>query len=153
MFTDILSEELIKVGLESQDKEEAFEELLSLLVHAGKIQDFDEALNALLERESQQSTGIGEGLGVPHGRLPNLDGIVGAMGISKDGVEFESIDGQPVHVVFLLLAEQGKPGETLQVLAEFARLFSNKALYQDLCKAKTPKAVLECLKHAEIQES
>lgn len=153
MFTDILNEQLIKVGLESRDKEEAFEELLSLLVQAGKIQDFDEALQALLDREAQQSTGIGEGLGVPHGRLPDLDGVVGAMGISKEGVAFESIDGEPVHVVFLLLAEQGKPGETLQVLAEFARLFSNKALYQDLCEAKTPKDVMDCLKQAEIQES
>jgi len=152
VFTDILSEELVKVGMESRDKEEAFEELVSVLLQAEKIEDFDAALEALLERESQQSTGIGDGLGVPHGRIQGLQGIVGVMGISEYGIEFDAIDGKPVHVVFLLLAPTGRPGETLQVLAEFARIFSQRMLYQSLCKAKTSQEVMNLLKAAIIEE-
>ena len=86
MLTEFLAEELIKVPVEGEDKEEVFEELLSLLLAAGRIKDYDAALDAIIEREEQQTTGIGEGLAVPHGRIDSMQGAVGALGISYEGI-------------------------------------------------------------------
>ena len=105
MLTELLNEEVIKVGLESEEKDEVFEELLSLLAQAGRVEDYDAALDVLMEREDQQSTGIGDGIAIPHGRMTGLAGVAAALGVSEEGIEFDAIDGKPVHVVFLLLGD------------------------------------------------
>ena len=109
-LSDLLDESVIAVELESVDKEEAFAEMVELLVRAGRVADRDAALEAILSREEMATTGIGNGVAVPHGKSASVDTLVAALGVSPDGIEYDATDGQPVHVVFLVLAEVSNPG-------------------------------------------
>ncbi len=89
---DILEPGVVKVGMESVDKEESFEELIDLLVKTGKITDREAALDAIYAREEMRSTGIGKGVAIPHGKDASITKITAAAGTSADGIEFDSVD-------------------------------------------------------------
>ena len=134
-LTDIVPLDCIKVPMESTTKEEAMEELVDLLAVAGKIPDRDRTLEALWDRESKGSTGIGGGLAIPHAKSPDVATLTGAIGISPDGIEFDSDDGEPVYVCVLLLAEVGKAGPHVQAMSEVVRLQSVPGLFRRLRQA------------------
>ena len=142
---DMLDESTVKVGLESLDKEECIEELTDVLVLAGRVADRAQVLSAVRTRESEGSTGIGKGVAVPHGKCASLAGTVLAVGISKHGIEFDSADGKPVKIVFLIAASASEPGKHLQMLAEVVRLIRVPGLCDKLAAATTPKMVLDLL--------
>ena len=142
---EILSPAVIKIGMESLDKEESFEELIDLLVKAGKITDRQAALDAIYAREGMRSTGIGNGVAIPHGKDESIKQIAAAAGTSKEGIEFESIDGKPVRLVFLVLAEINNPGPHLQTLSEIAACLNQPTVYDKLVNAKTPDEFLKLL--------
>jgi fructose-specific phosphotransferase system IIA component len=146
---DIIDERVIKVPLESEDKDEAIEELVDLLVRAGKITDHDAAIKAIHERESKQTTGIGNGVAVPHGKDKSITALTCAVGISQKGMEFDSVDGQPVHAVFLLLAQVNNPGPHLAALAEIARILEFPTARNALFKARTPAEVINIIRGLE----
>ncbi|RKY26108.1 MAG: PTS sugar transporter subunit IIA [Planctomycetota bacterium] len=143
---EILDESVIKVPLESEDKEEAVEELIDVLVRAGRITDREAALTAVMEREKKQTTGIGHGLAIPHAKHESITALTGAVGIAPEGIEFDSIDGEQVKVVFLLLAEADNPGPHLAALAEVARIFEFPTARNKLFNAGTPGEVLEIIR-------
>ena len=145
----ILDESVIKIPIESDSKEEAIEEMVEILIRAGRITDRESALEAINQRESRQSTGIGKGLAVPHGKDPKTTQLVGAVGISREGIEYDSIDGQPVHAIILLLAQPDHPGPHVAALAEIAQIFSRPALRQAFCNAKDAAAVMEIIRSVE----
>ncbi len=144
---DMLDESTIKVGLESLDKEECIEEMTDVLVRAGRVANRDQAqvLAAVRTREAEGSTGIGKGVAVPHGKCAGLAGTVLAVGISKTGIEFDSADGKPVKIVFLIAASASEPGKHLQMLAEVVRLIRVPGLCDKLTAATTPKMILDLL--------
>ena len=142
---DMLDESTVKVGLESLDKEECIEELTDVLVLAGRVADRAQVLSAVRTREAEGSTGIGKGVAVPHGKCVGLAGTVLAVGISKHGIEFDSADGKPVKIVFLIAASASEPGKHLQMLAEVVRLIRVPGLCDKLTAATTPKMVLDLL--------
>ena len=142
---DMLDESTVKVGLESLDKEECIEELTDVLVLAGRVSDRARVLSAVRTREAEGSTGIGKGVAVPHGKCAGLSGTVLAVGISKHGIEFDSADGKPVKIVFLIAASASEPGKHLQMLAEVVRLIRVPGLCDKLAAATTPKMVLDLL--------
>ncbi len=148
---DMLDESTIKVGLESLDKEECIEEMTDVLVRAGRVANRDQAqvLAAVRTREAEGSTGIGKGVAVPHGKCAGLAGTVLAVGISKTGIEFDSADGKPVKIVFLIAASASEPGKHLQMLAEVVRLIRVPGLCDKLTAATTPKMVLDLLDSEE----
>lgn len=146
---DMLDESVVKIGLESFDKEECFEELVDLLVRAGRISDRNEAIQALQLRESEGSTGIGRGFAVPHGKTESVDGVVLAFGTSQDGVEFDSEDDKPVRLVCMILASPSDPTSHLQALAEVMRLLRIPGLVEKLSSAPSAKALLDILDSAE----
>jgi mannitol/fructose-specific phosphotransferase system IIA component (Ntr-type) len=146
---DLLDESVVKVGLESRDKEETFEELIDLLVRAGRLTDRAGALEAVRLRESQGTTGIGQGVGIPHGKHASIPSLTAALGISKHGIEFDAADGQPVHLAFLLLARVDDPGPHIRALAEIARLVQTAGLYRRLIEAKSAAQVLDILDSEE----
>jgi mannitol/fructose-specific phosphotransferase system IIA component (Ntr-type) len=146
---EIMDERVVKVPLESEDKEEAIEELLDVLVRAGKITDRDAALNAIHNRENKQTTGIGNGVAVPHGKDNSISALVCAVGVSPDGIDFDSIDGKPVHAVFLLLAQADNPGPHLAALAEIARIVEFPTMRSALFKARTPAEVMQTIRGLE----
>ncbi|MBM4017446.1 MAG: PTS sugar transporter subunit IIA [Planctomycetes bacterium] len=142
---DLLDESVVKVGLKGRDKEQCFEEMIDLLVAAGRIADRAGALAAIRQREAQGTTGIGQGVGIPHGKHASIPTLTAALGISERGIEFESIDGEKVRLVFVLLARVDDPGPHVRALAEIARLVQTPGFFRKLTDAKSPREVLEIL--------
>ncbi len=142
---DLLDESVIKVPLESLDKEECFEELIDLLVRAGRIPDRQAALDAVEAREAKGTTGIGQGVAIPHGKHETVPKLTAALGISEEGLEFDAVDEEPVHVVFLLMARTDDPGPHVRALAEIARLIQTPGFYRKLTEAGSAEKVLEVL--------
>jgi len=142
---DLLDESVVKVGLKSRDKEQCFEEMIDLLVAASRIADRAGALAAVRQRESQGTTGIGQAVGIPHGKHASIPTLTAALGISDKGIEFESIDGEKVRLVFMLLARVDDPGPHVRALAEIARLVQTPGFFRKLTEARTPGDVLEVL--------
>ncbi len=146
---EILDANVVKIGLESVDKEECFEELVDLLVRAGRIKDRERALDAIYAREQMRSTGIGNGIAIPHGKDTSIERITAAAGTSSKGIEFDAIDGKPVHLVFLVLAQANNPGPHLQTLSEIATCLNVPHAYERLVNAKTPEEFLKCIRLPE----
>jgi fructose PTS system EIIBC or EIIC component len=138
-ISDLLNERLITTKLAGKTKEAVFRELIDLLVKENLVIDPRMALKPIMDRERQQSTGIGRGLAIPHGKTGTVKQICAAMGVTKDGIEYDSLDGEPVHVVFLLLAEEGKPGAHVLALAQIATLFKVPGFIDRLIEARTPR--------------
>lgn len=148
-LSELLDVRSIKISLEATNKEEVFEELVDLLVRAGRVKDREGALRGISNREKLGSTGIGEGIAIPHGTSKAVDGLVAALGISQNGIEFDSLDGEPVYVVFLLLARGDNPGPHVRALANIARLVRIPGFCRRLREAKSPQEVMELLRQEE----
>ena len=148
-LSDILEESCINMDMESLDKEESFEELVSLLAKAGKISDRKEIIEGLKEREKLGTTGIGEGVAIPHAKFGSVKKLTAALGISKVGIDYDAVDDEPVHVVILVLAEVNNPGPHIRLLAEIARLFQVPGFRDKLCNATSAREALELIKSEE----
>lgn len=148
-LSDYLTPQLIKVGLESEDKEELFEEMVQVFIDNGLLFDRAAALRAILEREEKMSTGIAKWLALPHGKIEEAKGLLIALGTSEDGIEYDSLDGEPVHVVVMVFAEIGNPGPHIEALAELSRIFSIPGFISRLRDAETSEEVLDQIKREE----
>ena len=140
---ELLDESVVKVGLESRDKEECFEELVDLLVRSGRVEDRASALRAVRQREADGTTGIGKGCAVPHGKDGSIKRLCVAMGTSAEGIEFDAVDDKPVHLVFLILARPNDPGPHVQALAEVSRLLTSPHFCQRMLDCTSPRELLE----------
>ncbi len=140
---DLITPEVIKVGLTSKDKPSVIRELLQILVDAGKITYSDEILDAILKRESLQSTGLEDGIAVPHAKTNLVDSLTLAIGIAPQGIDFDSIDHQPSKLFFLMLAPPDKTGPHIEALAEIARLSRSRAFIFSIVAARTSQEVME----------
>jgi mannitol/fructose-specific phosphotransferase system IIA component (Ntr-type) len=142
---DLLDESVVNVGLQSLEKEECFEEMIDLLVRGGRLSDRAGALAAVRQRELQGTTGIGQGVAIPHGKHASVPALTAALGTSARGIDFDSIDGEKVHLVFLLLARNDDPGPHVRALAEIARLIQTPGFYRRLTAARSAREVLDIL--------
>lgn len=148
---ELLQEDLIKIGLEAQDKWEAIEEMVNLLVstHEIRMRDRRDVLTAVVEREKTMSTGLGHGIAIPHGALENIDQFVGAMGISRHGIDYQALDGKPVYLVLLLVVPARTFEKHIKTLAGIARLLNNEEFRQNLLKATTSQEIMELIQQEE----
>lgn len=138
----IFSENTIIMNLESESKEELFHEMVQKIVDANPIVNRKEALDALFSREEKMTTGIVYQVAVPHGVLSNLDKPCAAFGISKRGIEYDALDGEDVHYVFMFLfAEEDNSGH-LKALKELSLLLQKPDFISSLSSASSPKEVL-----------
>ena len=142
---NLIEPNVVKVPLVSTTKYEVIPELLDILVNCGKVSNRDTALNALLERESLGSTGLESGIAVPHAKTPAASALTLAIGIAPDGIDFQSADGDPSHLFFLLLAPPDQSGPHIEALAEIARLTRAPAFLRALSRAESPGEVVELL--------
>ena len=148
-ITDFLKEDCVIVNLKSRDKKGAIAELLSLLEKNKYIKDSKKILETVMEREKLGSTGIGQGIAVPHAKTEQIDNLVGALGISQNGVDFDSLDGEPVYIIFLLLAPTKSIGLHLKALAKIARLLKDRVFRNALRECKTPEEAIKIIKEDE----
>ena len=142
-FIDLIKKDVIKVPLESTEKNAILKELIDVLVNAGKISSADEVFAAVRAREDQCSTGLEAGIAVPHAKTTAVPSLTLALGIAPDGVDFEALDGKPSKVFFLMLAPPDKSGPHIEALSEIARMSQSASLMRLLTASRTPEEVLE----------
>lgn len=129
---DFLKEGAIVPDLKATDKENVIKELVTLLKDIGEISDQEKIVEIIMEREKLGSTGIGQGIAVPHAKTNDVKQIVVAFGLSQKGVNFESLDEEPVYLIFLVLAPVEATGMHLKLLAKIARLLKDKVFRNSL---------------------
>ncbi len=129
---DLLQDDLVIEEIEATDKLGVIREFAAHLKSAGKVADADELVRVLVERESLGSTGIGDGVAIPHGKLGVIRDMIVAFGRSRSGVDFQSLDNKPAYLFFLLLTPLDRPGDHLKTLARISRLLKNPVLRDNL---------------------
>lgn len=134
-ITDILVREASILDLVATGKDDVLAELAGALAAAESVLDRDRLLTVLREREALQSTGIGEGVAIPHGKASGLERLVATFARSKGGINFESIDGQPTQLFFLLVVPEQSGGQHLKALARISRFFRDASFREKLLGA------------------
>ncbi len=146
---DILSAQAIVPHLQSRTKVEALRELASHLASCYPDISAEQLLAVLLEREQLGTTAIGEGIAIPHGKLPGLKKVLAAFGRSPEGMDFKSLDGNPTHLVFLLVAPEDSAGVHLKALARISRLLKDPAFRRRLLQAGEREELYRIIKEED----
>ncbi|MBI4832407.1 MAG: PTS sugar transporter subunit IIA [Candidatus Lindowbacteria bacterium] len=147
-LTEYTSKDCIISNLKSHDKIHAIKELTRLLQKREKIDDLDGVLERVLERESFESTGIGSGIAVPHARINTIDSLVCAVGRKREGMEYRSIDGKPVHLVFLILYPPADSYKYLYFISSLSRLVLNENLVERLLESPSSASMFKVIDQA-----
>ncbi|WP_428769869.1 PTS sugar transporter subunit IIA [Treponema sp. HNW] len=145
LLSKVFNPKAVNIDLQSEDKDEVFEELIEELVNVNPSLDRAAALDAVRERESKMSTGIMSGIAVPHGKTSAVKDVRGAVGISRTGIDYDALDGKPVHLVFMLLSSPESSELHLRVLKRLARILQNPKFYNALMEQTNPEAVYDLI--------
>lgn len=150
-LSDFVVREAILVDLQATSKEEAIREIVRSLRDVGQVAeaDFEGVVRAILGREELGSTGIGQGVAVPHTRHPTVGRLVGTVALSRHGVDFAALDGDPVNIFFLLISPPNQPGDHLRALENISRHLKDEKFVESLRQARTRDAVVEQLQEAD----
>lgn len=140
-----ITAEHISTSLKSTSKFQIIEELLALLNDDNALVDFDVALQDVLAREGYLSTGLEHGLAIPHAKTDGVKGLQVALGIKKEGLDFESLDGKPTNIIFLVLSPRSTSGPHIQTLAVISRNLKEKHIRDALVNAETKQQVLDII--------
>jgi PTS system nitrogen regulatory IIA component len=135
-ITEMLKREFVLEQLKAANKRDALAELAGVFAQGRINVDSEAMLHVLLERERLGSTGIGDGIAIPHGKLPGLEEMVVSFGRSREGIAFEAMDGKPVRLFFLLMAPENSAGQHLKALAKISRMLKDANFRQNLLEAK-----------------
>jgi PTS system nitrogen regulatory IIA component len=142
---DMLRKEFIIGDLKSRTKKEVLAELSGVFLRDETGIDRDSLIEVLMEREKLGSTGIGDGIAIPHGKLAGLERLVVSFGRSRMGVDFDSLDGAPVHIFFLLMAPENSAGHHLKALAKISRMLKDVSFREALIKAEATKDIYDLI--------
>ncbi len=149
---ELLDEKSIIIGLQSITKEAVLEELVDLLVSSGKVRDKYAVLEGIEERERQASTGLENGVAVPHCKSAAVDRLTAALGVRKEGIDFESFDGKPAQIFFILIAQPDNPGPHVKALAKLSRLLKSSEMREAILNSKSSAECFELIKRKELEE-
>jgi PTS system fructose-specific IIC component/PTS system nitrogen regulatory IIA component len=141
LLKDVLLPEFIKVDMSAEDKDTAFEELVNYYCKADKSKFHDEILSAIIARESKMSTGIHKGVAVPHGKTKVVKKIRGVLGISKKGIQYDALDGEPVNLLFMIISPMEDSENHLRLLKHLSELMEIPQFQIDLKIQKDPRNV------------
>lgn len=152
-ISEFLCTKAVTADLKAGSKKEVIEELVDLLVKAGAVEKKirNKLIEILMAREALGSTAIGKGVAIPHGKCENITKLTAALGISKKGINFDSLDGEPAHIFFLLAAPVDSAGPHLKALQRITRLLNDKYFRENFRNAKDEKAILTLLKQDDGQ--
>ena len=145
---DVLRKEAILVDLKSVDKKGVLEELVEPIARSAGLES-EVLVKVLMDRERLGSTGIGGGIGIPHGKLKNLEPLLLGFGLSRKGVDFESMDGRPTHIFFILITPENSTGLHLKLLARISRILKNDILKERLLGATDREEILDIIKEED----
>lgn len=148
VLAESLKKNSIIVKARSKNRWELIEEMVDLAVKNRQIEkdDREAILNALVEREKSMSTGIGNGVAIPHCTSARVNDIVAVMAISQKGIDFDSIDNNPVKIAILLLVPKNKLTQHIKTLANIAKVMSDETLRNSILELKTPESILKTIK-------
>ena len=142
---DVFLPQFIKVNLEAEDKDEVFEEIVDHFCQAAKSHSREEILESIRSREAKMSTGIQKGIAIPHGTTNSVDTVCGVLGISRNGIDYDALDGEPVYLLFMLIAPDKDSEKHLRVLQRLAELLGNPQFSQDLQAQKDPQSAYKVI--------
>ena len=150
-IVEFLNEKAVSADIKATTKEGVIRELVDLLAKAEGIKNKEELVKVLINRESLGSTGIGQGVGIPHGKTNALKRLVAAFGICHQGVDFDALDGEPVYIFFLLVAPEDSAGPHLKGLARISRLLKDKFFRETLKQMTDEKAILKLIREEDAK--
>lgn len=150
-FADFISREAIRADLTAEDKEGVIREMVQTLLEVGTIKpdEQESIVKAILKREELGSTGIGRGVAVPHTKHPSVDQLIGTVAISTEGVDFNSLDGEKVQLLFLLISPPDRPGDHLRALENISRQLRDEMFCRFLKKASDAEEIRQLLDEAD----
>ena len=149
ILQDVLLPEFIKIDIEAEDKDEAFEELIAWYCQADKSDAHDEILEAIQAREAKMSTGIQKGIAVPHGKTSAVKTMRGVLGISSKGVQYDALDGEPVYLLFMIIAPMEDSEKYLRLLKHLAELMEIPQFQIELLAQKDPQSAFKVIRKFE----
>lgn len=148
-LSELLNPNAITLRLQAQTKREALVEMVQLLESAHGFDSRGEILERVMRREAMMTTGIGNGVAIPHGKARSVDRMVAACAVAPDGLEFEAEDSQPVYLLVLFVSPENATSLHVRVLANLSRLLKEESVRRTLREAKSPAAFLSALQAAE----
>ncbi|HAX49564.1 MAG TPA: PTS sugar transporter subunit IIA [Ignavibacteria bacterium] len=148
-ISDILSTDVIAVNLDTADKEDAIKKVIDLAAKSGKILDVEKVSKTIFEREKLVSTGVGKGFAIPHGKTDAIQDVVAAFAITKEPIDFDSIDGEPVRYIFLLIGKENLLNTHIKLLSRISRLMNKDEFREKLLDAANAEEVLTIFKEEE----
>lgn len=150
-IVEFLNEKAITAEIKASSKEAVIRELVDVLAKAEGFRNKEELVKALLARENLGSTGIGQGVGIPHAKTNVVKKLVAAFGLCPSGVNFDALDGEPVHIFFLLVAPEDSAGPHLKGLARISRLLKDKYFRESLKALTDEKAILKMIREEDAK--
>ncbi len=147
--SDILTEQIIEINLSANDKNEAINSMIDLAYNSGNILDLESVRACVFEREKLVSTGVGKGFAIPHGKSDDIKDIVAAFAIMKEPIDFDSIDGEKVTFIFLLVGKDSMLNMHIKLLSRISRLMNKDEFREKLLTAKSKEEVLAMFKEEE----
>jgi len=149
-ITSILTEDLIKVNLSGDSKEDVINAIIDLASVSHKIKDIDKVRHAIFEREKIMSTGVGKGFAIPHGKTDAVSDIVAAFAVTEKPIDYQSLDHEPVRLLFLLIGKDSLVGAHIKLLSRISRLMNKEELRVKLLQASSAPDILSILKEEEM---
>ncbi|MEK6559630.1 MAG: PTS sugar transporter subunit IIA [Planctomycetota bacterium] len=144
-LSDILTTERIIINLNGKDKYDVLEKMVKVAKNSDKVTDENDLLKKVIEREKIKSTGIGGGIGIPHAQTSGVTDIIACLGVTEQGIEFNAIDGKPVHLVFLIATKERTNSTYLGLLSRIARLFIDEPFKQRVIKSVSPSEIMNLI--------
>jgi fructose-specific phosphotransferase system IIA component len=150
-ISDILDESVVRVNLKGKSKDEIINQMIAIVNNSSKILDIEKVRDAIFEREKIMSTGVGNGFAIPHGKTDAVLDIVAAFAITDEPIDYESLDEQPVRLIFLLVGKDSMVGPHIKLLSRISRLMNKEEFRTKLLDATSSKQVIEIFKTEEAQ--
>ena len=148
-ITDILNEQVIRTNLPGTTKDEIINGMIDIIAASPRVNDAEKMRQAIFDREKIMSTGVGSGFAIPHGKTDAVNDIVAAFAVTANPIDYQSLDDQPVRLLFLLIGRDNMVGPHIKLLSRISRLMSKEEFRKNLLDAKTPKDILEIFHREE----
>ncbi|MBP1691057.1 MAG: ptsN [Bacteroidetes bacterium] len=148
-ISDILTEDLVVAGLTGTSKNDIIDAMVDLVATSPKVLDREKVRTAILERERIMSTGVGNGFAIPHGKTDAVTDIVAAFAVTREEIDYDSLDEKPVRLVFLLVGKDNLVGPHIKLLSRISRLMNKEEFRKRLLNVASPKEILEMFRQEE----